>query len=163
MSARATAWCTVLALGSILIAVPGAARTKTPRLQVIEFRLYETDGADGTQRDIPAGGIMRFGPSICYGWVLEFKPINARFVLTETLQLPASAKRWGSTDVRVNANRSRGVTQINVDGRSGQAEHSWCVADGDPEGAYRFTVKHQGQIVGDAKFGLTSFAPPSIR
>jgi hypothetical protein len=96
----------------------------------------------------------RVGTS-CYGWVLYFEPVDGTVELDEILALPAPAAEWGgdaTSTVAEDAQSAR--THLRFDGESGVATHSWCVAEGDPEGQYVFTVFHRKKKLGQLPFRL---------
>lgn len=82
----------------------------------------------------------------CYRWVLRVEPQHRLVPLREVFQLPAPAKQWGGVDgdpespTSVAGDRSGATTQLLDSIEDGELSNSWCVADGDPQGAYTISV-----------------------
>ncbi|MGZ8361360.1 MAG: hypothetical protein ACXWUX_12635 [Allosphingosinicella sp.] len=86
----------------------------------------------------------------CFAWVLEMLPADGERIFSEVLQLPDAAPDWTSDE---------GLeVDVSADGRSGAIEHrlpageselssSWCIAPGDPLGAYQVTVREGDRLL----------------
>lgn len=91
----------------------------------------------------------------CYGWLLQFEPVAGTVEIEEVLTIPAKAEHWGTADRSVvSGDGTSARTVVKVDGRQGSAQHSWCVAEGDPEGTYSFAISRDGREVGELRFKL---------
>jgi hypothetical protein len=145
-------------LGTVLVA--GGAQAG--KLKVTRFQLLAVGNGEQEVRDVPNGGVVRYAPDTCYAWQITFRPTTGKLKFVEELILPAPAKQWGTNKAKVRADRSSALTDVVVDGQSGEAGNTWCVAAGDPEGKYRFIVRYNKKIIGDGRFILTSFAPPAL-
>jgi len=145
-----------------LAAVPAAAQDG-PALQDTELTLLSVQGEDGASiREVRPGGVIPYsvGDS-CYAWHLTFAPVAGKVGLEETLTIPAAASEWGTTDDTVVADdRKSARTTVTVNGLDGEAANVWCVAEGDPEGPYRFVVSYQGQVLGELNFRVLGLDHP---
>lgn len=104
----------------------------------------------------PAGGIVkttriahRPGTS-CYNWVIAVPPEDRSIAIREEFRLPAPAAEWNSAPeegLDVAADRRSGVTRFDVSLAEGLITHGWCVAKGDPLGAYRIRVYAGGRLL----------------
>src|SRR5688572_26068515 len=111
---------------------------------------------DGGVTVAPATTIPHVVGRSCYNWVVRFHPVERQVVLTEVLTLPGPAPQWnvtGGETSEVAEDRASASTERRFDGRDGVATGGWCVAEGDPVGAYRFVIRQGGRDV--AKFDFT--------
>ena len=111
-------------------------------------------GVPGAAAPVAPGGTIpyRVGTS-CYGWLLKFAPVAETVEVEEVLTLPQAARQWGAADGSEVADDNKSArTVVRVAGQQGSAQHSWCVAEGDPEGPYRFAISRDGRKVGELRF-----------
>ncbi len=151
-----------LALVGLLGAVFVAGGAQASKLKVTGFQLLAIGNGGQEVRDVPNGGVVRYTPDTCYAWQITFRPTTGEFKFVEELILPGPAKQWGTGKARVRADRSSALTDVVVDGQSGATGNTWCVASSDPEGKYRFIVRYKKKIIGDGRFILTCFQPPTL-
>ncbi len=138
-------------LGTVLWASLGAGPAwAQDGFKVTSLTLFSVQG-----RENPAITPIEPGDTIpyrveesCYGWFLEFEPVDGPVVLQEVLSIPAPAEHWGTADEsNVADDRKSARTTVRVDGREGSAQNVWCVAEGDPEGIYSFRIWQDGAPV----------------
>jgi len=111
------------------------------------------DPRSGTREIAPGSAIPYKVGTSCYGWRLAFEPTPGVVEFEEVLTLPTPAPNWGSDEwTKVASDRASARTRVPADGRSGNAAHEWCVAEGDPEGEYAFTIFRDNARVGRVKF-----------
>jgi len=130
----------------------------TPRavqeLKVTNFGLYSDLIAEGGEIEglQPYAVIPYHVGTSCYGWELGFEPVTGTVELDEVLKLPGPGQWNGDANSVVDADEDSARTHLQFDGQYGFASHSWCVAEGDPEGQYVFTLFFKGKQIGQLPF-----------
>ena len=126
-----------------------------PILTSVKLELTATLG-DGEAKVMPDGAVLPYvvGTS-CYGWKVKFTPVDSDVLLEEKLVLPRPPASWGDdTNATVAADRLSARTPITANNYAGTAANTWCVAPGDPRGAYRIVVRHGSRVLGVVRFTL---------
>jgi len=148
-----------LALLAALLATPAMAGDRVPldgaRATLLAF---EAGSGVSAPAEVPPGSDVPFrvGES-CYGWRLSFAPLHNPVVIEEVLVLPGSAGRWTSdTITTVSPDMTSARTTVHVERGAREASHSWCVADGDPEGDYVYIIYLGDRIVATLPFHVAS-------
>lgn len=128
----------------------GAAGAAGPALSVEKAEFFSDRAVDDEFVQSVATTRIPFEPGIsCYRWVLRVKPGKQVVPLREILTLPAPAAHWGGVDgdpesaTSLTSDRSVGTTSLLDSIDDGELSNRWCVAEGDPEGAYSIEV-HTG-------------------
>ena len=141
-----------LAFGAALIVsqAAGAAHARDA-LEITAMTLFSArEGVETSIVPVKQDGIVPYtvGDS-CYGWYLEFEPVDGPVVLEEVLSIPAPAEQWNTDEGSIVADdRKSAHTTLTFDGREGKAQNIWCVVEGDPEGPYSFLVSEEGSPLG---------------
>ena len=137
-----------LALGAVLAASAGSHAAQAGEPLEIKLATLISVAASDPSTVVPVeqdGTIPYKVGESCYGWYLEFAPVDRPVVLEEMLSIAGPAERWNVDDgTAVADDRSSARTTLTVDGREGHALHVWCVVEDDPEGPYRFRIREQG-------------------
>ena len=157
IKATLTVFATCVGLAVPQPNVANAKPDPTARVIATGFRLTSTQIDTGKTTEVPPGGVVAYRvEKSCYNWLLTFKPFAGQAGLTEKLLLPGRATVWNSASdeqpTKVKRRGKRGVTQLVADGSTGFATNGWCVARGDPAGAYRFIIKQGGRTVAKISF-----------
>jgi len=157
MKRSAVRRCSLALACALAFVSSGAAAQASNKLSVTSLRLFSVQLGDSVSvRAIGQGGVIPYevGTS-CYAWLLTFEPVEGTIELEELLAIPAPAAIWDTEDDSVVAtDRSSARTRLEVDGAAGEAEHTWCVAEDDPEGVYRFALAHDGRSLGQLWFRI---------
>ncbi len=98
----------------------------------------------------PGGEVVRESTRIpyrpgdsCFSWGLRIAPQDRERIFEEVLRLPAPATDFGGngeTEVQVSADRSTATVRHTLAAGQSEIEGSWCIAAGDPLGAYQISV-----------------------
>ena len=98
----------------------------------------------------PGGEVVRESTRIpyrpgdsCFGWGLRVEPQDRERTFEEVLRLPAPATNFGGDDgtqVEVSPDRTTATVRHNLAAGQTEIESSWCIAPGDPLGAYHIIV-----------------------
>jgi len=147
--------------GALLAAATALCAMTSPKpaesLTINRLGLFSEEADSGRIEELEPYAVIpyRVGTS-CYGWVLYFEPVDGTVELDEILRLPAPATEWnddvGGSIIADDGQSAR--THLEFEGQSGVATNAWCVADGDPEGQYVFTLFFQRKQVGQLPFRL---------
>jgi hypothetical protein len=141
-----------LALGAVLAAIvsSNAAHAREPVSITLATLISVAASDPSSVAPVEQDGTIPYqvGES-CYGWYLEFAPVEGPVVLEELLSIAAPAEHWNiEGETKVAADRSSARTTVTADGRDGHALHVWCVVEDDPEGPYSFRIHEQGASSG---------------
>ena len=146
-------------LAAILLVAPAAAHDAThdrPSLRNARLSLISVQYGEGEPvvSEVQADGVIPYRvQDSCYGWRLTFAARDRQFNLEELLLIPGAASEWGDEGKTVVADdRMSSLTPLVVSGHTGVASHQWCVAEGDPEGLYKFVISNDGKVVGKFTF-----------
>ena len=141
-----------LALGAALIVSQAtSAAHARDALEITAMTLLSArKGVETSIVPVKQNGIIPYTVGdLCYGWYLEFEPIDGPVVVVEVLSIPGPAEQWNSDQESIVAeDRKSARTTLSFDGREGTAQNIWCVAEGDPEGPYSFLVSEEGAPLG---------------
>jgi hypothetical protein len=141
---------------AVALAATAMPATAKVQLDISEMGLFRQRSDGGPLTPVPPNGLIPYevGDS-CYGWVIFYEPINAAVELEEQLVLPGPAPVWDTEEPSdVADDRASARTPLVFDGFNGVAYHSWCVAEGDPEGMYSFVVSQEGETLARFSFRL---------
>jgi hypothetical protein len=144
------------ALGVVLLAGCATDHGGTPgmrlRHQVVTLWSDQDEGQPALR--VAAGQAIPYRPGTsCYRWHMTFERFDGTANIVELLTLPGPAPQWNSSqDTAVSKDRTSGRTRLAIDGSSGEAGHTWCVAEGDPVGTYRYDLFQTGEKIGSLIF-----------
>ncbi len=106
----------------------------------------ELSGDDGAVVKTVTTAIPYIPGRSCYRWTIRVKPRRGIAAVSERFTLPAEPEVWGGVEnstesgTKLSSSRRIAVTDLIVPTKTGRFDHSWCVAQGDPEGPHRIDV-----------------------
>ena len=132
------------------LAATSAGLSSVP-LKVTRAHFYvDIVHGDGTVTTVETLRVPNVVGKSCYRWELRVPPRRGVTAVTEVMILPARPQVWGGVDgtpespTRLSPSRRTATTPLFVPTINGKFGHGWCVAEGDPEGAYLIEV-YQGR------------------
>jgi len=93
----------------------------------------------------------------CYNWHLRFGKTKGALDITEIYTLPAVPQSWGISEdsgIVLSKDKLTATSLLSLVPLDGWVESGWCVADGDPEGDYRFDIMAGDKLLHRFEFEL---------
>jgi hypothetical protein len=112
-------------------------------------------------------------PGTCYDWYIHLDDASVSPTVVERFILPSAVDSWGDTEsdpedgLEIEEGGKVAVSTFTGEpDADGWITSGWCVADGDPLGAYRFEVTVDGDHMADFDFQVVApedYQWPSVR
>ena len=141
------------ALALLSVAAPAAAAP------TVLGRDFLVDDATAPDRPPVSTTRVPYQPGrACYAWTIRVRPEQRLVAIREEFVLPAPAREWNSDadgTFTVAPDRRSAVSTLAEGLDDGLLTNGWCVADGDPLGAYRIRVYDGETLLGQFDFAVT--------
>jgi hypothetical protein len=143
----------ILSLASSLCAISSSlsAQAETGGLEITKsYMRFSGYKQNGDEISYKTNNIPYLINNSCYHWVIHFTPGVGTMEIDEEVQLPAPAPLWGSDPDNpsiISPDKSSAITRRTINLADGMATNGWCVAKGDPKGAYSYTLRYKSEIL----------------
>ena len=140
-----------LILTVLLLLLAIFTKSQAASLEAAEFLVSLRDH-EGNQATYQSNLVPLIPRLACYGWRIRLANAKGLIKFKEVFSLPTEPEFWGGENDEFNPsaiakNRKSSVTEKFAHVRDGWISHSWCVAEGDPEGKYMMEVYIEGKFV----------------
>ena len=106
---------------------------------------------------LPDGEVLRESttlvplmPGACYNWRLQLGKVKTALDITEVYTLPAAPQSWElgeDSTIVISDDKLSATSSLKITPLDGWIQNGWCVAAGDPEGAYSFDIFSGGTLL----------------
>ena len=134
----------------------GTALAQAAVVQGTEFDVLMSDG-QGNVQTVQSNVVPLIPGTVCYGWRIRLGGGDKLLKITEIFALPAAPKIWSGegdqfSPSKITKDRRTSVTTQFFPMHDGWFGHPWCVAPGDPVGAYTIEVYLGQQLLHEFDF-----------
>ncbi|MEO8558764.1 MAG: hypothetical protein ABI439_06850 [Rhodospirillales bacterium] len=131
---------------AFLAALLGASSIASAQPTPGNFPYVYIDNGEDKDPDVYRTNVVPLWPDkICFGWTMAIEGRDRKVDLTEVLTLSSPSTSWSHGPETVVENGDKATTKIKIDVVDNRIARSWCVAEGDPPGQYRYNIFIDGQ------------------